>query len=492
MPRAELHIHLNRIGENYRAIQARVGSNVAAAAMVKADGYGLGSVEVVRTLRAVGCRMFFVARLDEALALADVAADCSILVLDGPDETDVDQYVPNGVFPVLNSCAQLELWRREAGVVGQALPAVLHVDTGMSRLGFSAQEFETVAREPEKYLDGLEVQLVMSHLASADEAASGQSADQLERFQAVRSALPIGSASLANSAGIFLGGDFHFDLVRPGYALYGGNPQPERLSDNPMAAVVELSAPVLQVFEAEAGSTVGYGASHRLDRRSALATVGVGYGDGFLRSGSGRGSVFVDGHSAPILGRVSMDLTTIDITDIPSGLVKPGTMVQLIGSGRSIDEVAADAGTIGYEILTNLGRRYSRSYSGRPLAVGDVYEHVGGKPYFVALVDRFYEGVLSDDLLSAMYPEDLTEARRNTADFLAQYWGGPDEYNQRRGHPRLRMRHAPFHINQAARDAWVHHMTVAVERTDGASDEARAMLLQYFSTAADHMINQPG
>ncbi len=492
MPHAELVVHLDRVADNYRKIQTQIGPQVSAAAMVKADGYGLGASEIVPTLRAAGCRMFFVARLDEALAVRDNATDCSILVLDGPGDGDVDQFVPNGVFPVINSLHQLALWRQQAAHGDHPLPAVLHVDTGMSRLGFPPDEFEALAAAPTELLEGLQVQLVMSHLASADERDIAQSSDQLDRFLAVRAALGAGSASLANSAGIFLGDEYHFEMVRPGYALYGGNPQPERLEHNPMAAVVQLHAPVLQVFEAEPGSTVGYGATHRVDRPMRLATLAVGYGDGFLRAGSGRGSVFVNGHEAPIVGRISMDLTTVDVGDIPAPLVQPGTMVEIIGDGRTVDHVAADAGTIGYEVLTDLGRRYHRRYSGRPLSINEVFEHVGGKPYFDALVDRFYQGVLSDKVLSAMYPEDLSEARRNTADFLAQYWGGPDDYNQRRGHPRLRMRHAPFHINQAARDAWIHHMTEAVDETDGASEEAKAMLLQYFSTAADHMINQPG
>ncbi len=492
MAHGELIVHLDRIAENYRTIQNHVGDGVAAAAMVKADAYGLGATEVVPTLRAAGCRMFFVARLDEALAIREKASDCSILVLDGPGDDDVDQFVPNGVFPVINSLPQLELWRRQAAGADHPLPAVLHVDTGMSRLGLSSGEFAALTDSPDSHLAGLQVQLVMSHLASADERDSDQSGQQLARFRSVRSSLATGSASLANSAGIFLGEEYHFDLVRPGYALYGGNPQPERLDRNPMAGVVELRVPVLQVFEAEVGATVGYGASHTLERRSRLATLAIGYGDGFLRAGSGRGAVSIGGHLAPIVGRISMDLTTVDVTDVPAELVQAGTLAEVIGEHRSVDQVASDAGTIGYEVLTDLGRRYHRTYSGRPLSVQDVFEHVGGKQYFVSLVDRFYQGVASDELLSAMYPDDLTEARRNTADFLVQYWGGPDDYNQRRGHPRLRMRHAPFHIDHAAKEAWMKHMAEAVEETEGASEQVKAMLMQYFSTAADHMVNQPG
>lgn len=488
---ATLTVHLDQLAANYRTISAEVGPNVSVAAMVKADAYGIGAEEAVPALRAAGCRMFFVARLDAAVAVRERAGDCSILVLDGPSRDDVEAYVANGVFPVLNSLGQLELWRSEAKRLGQQLPAVLHVDTGMSRLGFPFPDFELAANEPQHYLDGLAVQLVMSHLASADAPDDEQNQAQLEQFRRVRQALGSGSASLANSSGVYLGSDYHFDLVRPGYALYGGNPQPSRLEENPMEPVVEVLAPILEVFTAEPGATVGYGATHRLERSSRLATLGVGYGDGFLRSGSDRGSVMIADHSAPILGRVSMDLTTIDVTDVPMDLAQPGQMVEVVGPHRTVDLVARDAGTIGYEILTSLGSRYRRTYLGRPLAVRDVYEHVGGQKYFVALVDHFYDGVLNDEILRPLYPEDLTEARRNTADFLAQYWGGPDDYNQRRGHPRLRMRHAPFPIDRARRDAWVDRMTEAVHETDGATDQVKSMLLQYFSTAADHMINQP-
>lgn len=489
---ATLTIHLDRLAANYRVVQSNLASGVSAAAMVKADAYGIGAVEAVPALRAAGCRMFFVARLDEALAVRDLAADCSILVLDGPGADDVEEYAANGVFPVLNSLEQLELWRREAVRLEQRLPAVLHVDTGMSRLGISPADVDLLAADLESHLAGLEVQLVMSHLASADEPSSGQSSEQLRRFTQVRTRIPAGAGSLANSAGIFLSPEYHFDLVRPGYALYGGNPQPELLAQNPMSPVVEVRAPVLDVFTATAGAAVGYGASHRLTDSARLATLAIGYGDGFLRSGSGRGSVVIEGHTAPILGRISMDLTTVDVSGIPDETVRPGVMAEVIGETRTVDDVANDAGTIGYEVLTGLGNRYRRSYGGRPLAVRDVYESVGGLDYFVALVDRFYEGVSGDDVLRPLYPEDLGEAKRNTADFLAQYWGGPDDYNKRRGHPRLRMRHAPFHIDRAARDAWVHHMTVAVNETEGSTDQVKLMLLQYFDTAADHMINQPG
>ncbi len=362
---ARLTIDVDAIVANHRLVSQHVGPSVTASAVVKADAYGLGLDRIAGALWRSGCRDYFVARVDEAVALRTWLPEATIHVFDGVASGTAAEIAGQRLIPVINSLPQLARWRRQASVAGSALPTVVHVDTGMSRLGLDEAEFAGLVERPD-LLDGLTVTMVASHLASADEAASGQAERQLKRFRQVRTLLPVGRASLANSAGVFRHRDFHFDQVRPGYALYGGHPQPDR-GPNPMHPVVTLEAPVLQVRRAAVGDTVGYGASHRIERPSLLATVAVGYADGFLRSASGRGAVVIEGRLAPIVGRVSMDVITVDVTDHPDGAVSEGTWVEVIGRHRPIDDVAADAQTIGYEILTALGARYRRRYVGSSL-----------------------------------------------------------------------------------------------------------------------------
>ncbi len=360
-PSARLTVDVAAVVANHRIVADRLVTGTAAA-VVKADAYGLGLEHLARPLWRSGCREFFVARLAEGVALRAWLPDATVHVFDGVTPGMAPDFVAHGLVPVVNSLAQLERWRHQAERVGRALPTVIHVDTGMARLGLDGREFATLVDRPD-LLDGLDVTVVASHLASADESISDQPEIQLERFRRVRDVLPMGRASLANSSGVFRGPDFHFDLARPGYALYGGHPQPDS-GPNPMRPVVTLEVPVLQVRHGSAGETVGYGASHRLDRTSRLATLGIGYADGFLRSGSGRGAVWIGEHSVPIVGRISMDLVTVDVTDLPRDHIREGEWVEVIGPHRTIDDVATDAGTIGYEVLTGLGRRYRRRYVG--------------------------------------------------------------------------------------------------------------------------------
>jgi len=358
---ATLTIDVDAIAANYRSVTERMGAG-ATAAVVKADAYGLGVAHVAGPLWAAGCREYFVARPAEGVALRELLPAATIYVFDGVTPGSAPEFVHHGLVPVINSLTQLERWRDQARSLGRSLPTALHVDTGMLRLGLDDGEFATLIDRGD-LLDGLTIDVVASHLASADEAGSDQPERQLERFRGLRQMLPVGRASLANSSGVFRHKAFHFDLARPGYALYGGHPQPDS-GPNPMLPVVTLEAPVIQLRPGRPGETVGYGASVCLERPSLLATVAVGYADGFLRSGSGRSHVAVNGHPAPIVGRISMDLITIDVTDLPADAVTEGTPVEVIGPHRTIDEVASDAGTIGYEVLTSLGGRYRRRYLG--------------------------------------------------------------------------------------------------------------------------------
>ncbi|WP_171614648.1 alanine racemase [Roseicella sp. DB1501] len=351
---AVLTVDLDAVATNWRLLRDRAAPG-RVAGVVKADAYGLGLAAVGRALAAAGCRDFFVAHLAEGVALrAAIGPGPSIAVLNG-FAPGADERA--GLLPVLNGLGDVEAWGAAAAAADRQLPALLHVDTGMARLGLPPAEFETLADDPGR-LAGLALQAVMTHLACADAPEHPLNAEQSARFAAIRARLPALPASFANSSGLFLGPGFASDLARPGCALYGINPTPGR--PNPMRQVVTLAAPVLQVREIPAGAPVGYGAGWTAPRPSRIATVAAGYADGYLRSLSGRAVGMVRGRPVPLVGRVSMDLTTFDVTALPD--LRPGEMVQLIGPGNTPDEVAERAGTIGYEILTALGGRYRRDY----------------------------------------------------------------------------------------------------------------------------------
>jgi len=355
-----LTIDLDAVAANYRLL-SETAAGAECAGVVKADGYGLGAIPVVRALAAAGCRTFFVAHLGEALAIRDAAPEATIAVLNGAAPGAEAEFAEHRLLPVLNSLQAIAAWAAQGTEDGTRLPAILHIDTGMSRLGLSDTELDRVADDP-ALLDGIEIKWLMSHLAVAEEPAHPLNAEQHARFEAARARLPSAPTSLANSSGIFLGPDYRYDLVRPGAALYGVNPQPS--AANAMKHVVRLEAPILQLRSIDSPRTVGYGATHRVTGVSKIATIPVGYADGYLRSLSGRGHAFLGGHKVPLVGRVSMDLITLDVTGVPDTVAHPGAMVELICERYTVDAIGADAGTMGYEILTSLGARYARRYVG--------------------------------------------------------------------------------------------------------------------------------
>jgi alanine racemase len=324
---------------------------------VKADAYGLGAAAIAPHLLDAGCRHFFVATLDEALVLRPLLPGATIAVLNGLAHAAADDFAAHDLLPVLGSLEEIAAWVGLARGRGRRLPAMLHVDTGMARLGLPAAEV-AVLHADTGLLDGIELRAVMTHLVSAECADDPLNAEQIRRFAAACEWLPPAARSVANSSGIFLGRAWHSDLARPGAALYGVNPTPDR--PNPMQTAVRLLARVLQVREINPGESVGYNATWRARRRSRIATIPVGYADGWHRSLSNRGVAGFDGTRLPLVGRVSMDLTTYDITDRPE--IGPGTFLELMGPAISPDEVAVDAGTNGYEVLTSLGRRFTRQY----------------------------------------------------------------------------------------------------------------------------------
>ena len=359
--RAVLTIDLGAIVENYRRLQ-RAAPGAEVAAVVKANGYGLGLPEVAHTLWRGGCRSFFVAHPDEGIALRAVLAAADIYVLHGLQEGSGEALVEAALIPVLNHPGELARYAALGRAREQRLPAALQIDTGMCRLGFAERELERLDRAD---LDALDLRLVMSHLACAEEVDNPMSREQLARFERLRPLLPSAPASLANSSGIFLGPAFHHQLCRPGVALYGVNPTPDR--GNPMVPVVALEAPVLQVHEVGAPGSVGYGATYRTRPGARIATVPVGYADGYLRAAGARARARIAGREVPLAGRVSMDLISLDVSALPADTVRPGVMVELIGGPGGVDALAAAGGTIGYEVLTRLGSRFARRYI-RPAA----------------------------------------------------------------------------------------------------------------------------
>ena len=356
-----LTIDLGAICRNYRRL-AELAPSAEVAAVVKADAYGLGAQEIAPSLAHSGCKTFFVALLNEAITLRRFLPTQEIAVLAGPHSACLASFRDHRLTPVLNSLAQLATWQ---SLAADAPPAMLHIDTGMNRLGLTLDDVEELGRTP-GLLDGIEISTIVSHLACADNQAAPLNETQRSAFDTARGQLahllPNAQASLANSSGIFLGPAYHHDLVRPGAALFGLNPLME--SPNPMEQVIELTATILQIRNIDRPMTVGYGATHRAGRGAKIATVAAGYADGYLRSLGNCGHVFVADTVVPVVGRVSMDLVTIDVTGLPEDRTRPGTIVELIGPNMRTDDVAAAAGTIGYELLTRLQPRGARHYRG--------------------------------------------------------------------------------------------------------------------------------
>jgi alanine racemase len=357
---ARLNVRLGAIVANFKTAQ-RLAGPAAVAAVVKADAYGTGMAPVTRELVNAGCDTFFVARLEEGIALRPVAPKARIFVLDGAQPDMVPALITHNLTPVLNSLAEIAAWSAAARETGAHLDAAVHIDTGLNRLGMPSSELATLAAEHSRRLAELRIVLWVSHLACSDEADSIMNRVQFDRFRTALAMLPPAPASLASSGGILLGKDYAFDMVRPGLALYGGNPQPA--NPNPFEVAVRLTARILQLRRVDKGQTVGYGATFRTKRPSVLATAALGYADGIMRAISNRGVVAVGGVRVPVVGRVSMDLVTLDVTEarvIPA----VGDEVEFLGDTISLEEIASAADTISYEILTSLSHRAARHYEG--------------------------------------------------------------------------------------------------------------------------------
>lgn len=362
---ATLSVDLGALVANWRALGARAGTE--AAAVVKANAYGIGIEPAVTALRAAGCKSFFVAHLSEGIRARKVAPEATIYILNGLLPGTCGVYAEHGLSPVLGSHEELLDWAsfRQSGA--QVRPAALHVDTAMNRLGLWPGEGLSLARERGSVVAAAGIGLVMSHFASSEDAADPANARQVAAFAEIAAALPGVPASLKNSSGHFLNDCPSYALTRPGYALYGGNPTPGK--PNPMQPVIGLEARIIQLREVEAGTQVGYNGRWTAKGKRRLATICLGYADGYPRNASWTdettgGSAVVGGVVCPFVGTVSMDLIIVDVSDAPASAVERGAPVTLIGGALDLEAVGAGAKTSGYEILTSLGRRYARRYVG--------------------------------------------------------------------------------------------------------------------------------
>lgn len=363
-----LTVDLGSLVENWRDMARRSG-NARTAAVVKADAYGLGIEDIGETLYAAGAHDFFVATADEGASLRLYTPEARIFVLCGIWPGMERTFFENDLVPVIASEEQLTFWMSVLSDYGD-YPCALQVDTGFNRLGLPMEDAIALADDVSRPASFAPV-LVMSHLACGDDPANAMNRQQLEAFRKVSAAFEGIEASLANSAGIFLGPDYHFDLTRPGIATYGGEAVPGMA--NPMRPVATAEARIIQTRSVKAGETVGYGRALQLTRDSRLAIVSAGYADGYARSlssagvplrqtGVAGGYGYIAGHKVPVAGRITMDLTIFDVTDLPEHLARAGDYIELFGNNILVDDAARAAGTIGYEMLTSMGLRHERRY----------------------------------------------------------------------------------------------------------------------------------
>lgn len=356
-----LTIDLTAIQKNYRILQNQL-SGAECAAVVKADAYGLGAEKVAPALSAVGCRKFFVALPEEGIELRRILPEAEIFILGGLFINCEELYAQERLAPVLNSLDEIRIWSALTKTHGP-LPAIIHLETGICRLGLMQEDVAALSQNPQ-WADGIEVEYLMSHLASADITGSPQNNDQLIELNSLIRQLPEGlqntPISFANSSGIFLGADYQFNLARPGVALFGANPTPDQ--PNPMQPVVQWHGKILQLHDVDSEKPVGYGATYRTSQKSRIATIAIGYADGYFRNLGNKAYCTINNKRLPVVGRVSMDMITVDITTLGQEECKRGDLATLIGGEITLDEVANHADTIAYEILTSMGRRCHRRY----------------------------------------------------------------------------------------------------------------------------------
>tara|TARA_Y100001934_G_scaffold129368_1_gene157025 strand:- start:168 stop:1295 length:1128 start_codon:yes stop_codon:yes gene_type:complete len=355
-----LVIDVDAIVSNYQTLKSKL-TKAHCAATLKANAYGLGVKKIAHALDKAGCPTFFVATLDEAVELREILNSNrkSILVLNGFLAGTGSIFKQYNITPVLNNFGQLEKWADFNATLEDRQKAALHLDTGMNRLGLDNKDIGRLMENPQTLIKA-NIYMLLSHLACSDEPENTMNNCQLLEFHSLIGRLPKMTASLANSGGIYLGKKFHFDLVRPGLALYGS--VPGHLQNN-LTNCISLYGRVLQLREVEKSQSIGYGGTYKLTKKSRIATIGVGYADGYRRSLSGLSTVFHHDFPLPIVGRISMDSLTVDISSLPDNKLKEGDFVELIGKNFTIDQAACLAQTVPYEMITALGRRHYRYYN---------------------------------------------------------------------------------------------------------------------------------
>lgn len=368
-------IDLDAITANWRALDSLSAPSTVTAGVVKADAYGLGADVIAPRLAAEGCQLFFVMSLDEGIRLRHSLRlagfdGLPIFCLSGCHAGQENEYLANGLSPVINDLGQVARLGMLAKRHDIAIPAALHIDTGMTRLGLTPDETDWLIEHMQdgaNALEGIELIYLMSHMSSAEVENAASNGQQLEAFKALRPFFAKARASLANSGGVLLDKSFHFDMTRPGIALYGAHPAGISATAGQAALLqpaVNWDARILQLRHASSGEAVGYGGTHVLTRDSLIATIGVGYGDGYPRCLGGIAVAQIDSHTAPVIGRISMDSMALDVTEIPETTIRYATTARLLGPHYDTSAMARDAGTISYEILTGLGQRPARRYVG--------------------------------------------------------------------------------------------------------------------------------
>lgn len=346
---ATLTVDLAALIANYNLLKLRHSKN-SIAAVVKANAYGLGVAGVSRALWDENCRNFFVATFEEGIELRGILPNAMIGVFQGVFAGEENEYISNNLTPVLNDLSQIEPFAKILNA-NPKIQAIIHVDTGMTRLGLCESDLKNFTlRTPNS-------KLIISHLACADTPSHQKNTVQLTRFHNAIKYFPDAKYSLANSAGVFLSQDFHFDIARTGCALYGISPK------NPMQHVATLLAPIIQIRTLDRDETVGYGATAQAKKGSRIAITALGYADGYFRMLGNKGHAYIAGHKAPLIGRVSMDMVAIDISNIPETQITKATSVEFINSSQTVDDIATQCNTIGYEIFTRIGRRVKRVYT---------------------------------------------------------------------------------------------------------------------------------
>jgi alanine racemase len=360
--RPVLKIDLGAVVANYKSLSKKAGS-AEVGASVKADAYGLGAKAVGQALHAAGCRTFFVAHAAEGKDLRKyIGPDADIYTLSGATPEGIKSLLAAHLKPVLNSLAQARLWADAIADLGAPPRAALHFDTGINRLGVPREEIEAFAGDKDFY-DSLNIELIMSHLACSSLTDHPMNREQLKRFKDIATRFPKTKLSLANTGGVYLGPDYHFDMVRPGIGLYGGSAT-DKPSIEHIHRAVSLHAPILQIKNVKSGETIGYNASFVAKKNMKIAIASVGYADGLpvrlsASNTSNGGFAHISKTTVPIVGRVSMDYIALDITNLKNQ-VEIGEMAVFLGA--DLDAQAARAGTINYELLTHLGSRCKRVY----------------------------------------------------------------------------------------------------------------------------------